>query len=769
MAEDVVLVPHEKPWRYEEDGCIVTRGSAWSAPGCHLGCGVLMYVDRETGKLVKVEGDPENPFNEGRLCVRCLAVPEAVNSPRRIKYPMLRDGERGEDKWKRISWDEAFDLVETKFNEIKAQYGAEAVTFWVGTGRDISAYISRLAWSFGSPNEGPSLNGLACYGPRVYGCIVISGSFWVADCSQQFADRYDNPEWKCPECILIWGNNPVVANSDGAFGHWIVDCMQRGSKTVVIDPKVTWLASRAEVHLPLRPGTDAALALAMGNVMISENLYDHDFVDRWTYGFEEYAKTVEPYTPEKVAEICWIDADDIRTAARMFAAADGGAIQWGVALDQKEEAISACQAVSSLLMLTGNFDNPGGMIQPPEVLMYLSGWGMDLLSPEQAAKRLGPEKYAFYKDNMFAACAECMVEAMETGKPYPLKAAWIQTTNLLTCMGVDPERTLEAFKTLDFIVMVDPFKNPTLMALADLVLPTTMYPERNGIRCGDGCQRIETINKALEPELDVKSDMEINLELGRRFNPEAWPWDSVEDMYSYIYKDTGFDFESAREVAPGYMPFEYYKYKTGKLRPDGQPGFNTPTGRLEFYSSIMNAIGLPPLPFYLEPSPGPVATPDLYEEFPLVLTTGARRWNTFHAENRENPALRGMHPEPAVQMNPKLAEELGVSEGEWVWVVGPKGVTGQVERCRRVVELTEALSPKVVSTDHGWWHPEGNPEDLYDMLDLNVNKLMPWGCGPSGIGANYKCLLCRIEKLTDEEMRDAKDKELRRRNLREGE
>ena len=768
MAKDMVLVPHDKPYRYEEGNYTVTRGSAWSAPGCHLGCGVLMYVNKETGKIEKVEGDPENPYNGGRLCARCLTTPNAVNSPHRIQYPMVRDGERGEDKWRRVGWDEALDIIAERFNSIKAEYGAEAVTFWEGTGRDISAWISRLAWSFDSPNFGPSLNGLACYGPRVYGCAVISGSFWVGDYSQQFADRYDNPEWKCPGCILVWGNNPIVANSDGALGHWVIDCLQRGSKLIVVDPRVTWLATRADVYLQVRPGTDAALAMAMANAMIEEGLFDEEFVEDWTYGFEAYAEHVKHYTPEAIAPVCWVEAEDIRRAARMFAEADGGLLQWGVALDQKEEAISTCQTISSLLMLTGNFDNPGGMIKPPEVLMCLNGWGEELLSPQQAAKKLGPNKYPFYSTAVIVASAECMIEAMETSEPYPIKAAWIQTTNLLSCMGVDPERTLKAFQSLDFIVMVDPFKNPTMMALADVVLPTTMYPERNGIRCGDGCQRLETINQALEPVLDVKSDMQINLELGRRLNPEAWPWNTVEEMFGAIYGTVGYSYEEAREAAPGYMPFEYYKYKTGKLRPDGQPGFNTPTGKLEFWSNTMVGFGLDPMPYYTEPSPGPVTTPDLYEEFPLVLTTGARRWNTFHAENRENPTLRRLHPEPAVQVHPSVAEQIGISEGEWVWIAGPKGLTGEVARCRRVVEVTEAISPGVVSTDHGWWHPEGKPEELYDVMELNVNKLMPWGCGKSGIGANYKCLLCRIEKMTEEELAAAKAKELLRKNLGNG-
>ena len=179
-----ITIPHEKPWRYEEGEYTVTRGSAWSGPGCHLGCGVLMYTDKD-GKLVKVEGDPENPMTEGRLCVRCLDMPEIVNHKDRLTYPMKRArADRGKNKWERVSWDEAYDIVEREFNAIKDEYGAESVVFIHGTGRDIAPWQSRLCWSFGSPNYGNVLSGNACYLPRVAGMAATTGSFWIADVAQ---------------------------------------------------------------------------------------------------------------------------------------------------------------------------------------------------------------------------------------------------------------------------------------------------------------------------------------------------------------------------------------------------------------------------------------------------------------------------------------------------------------------------------------------------------------------------------------------------------
>ena len=386
------LVEHEKPFRYDEDGLHVTRTSAWSGPGCHIGCGVLLYAD-DDGKLVKVEGDPENPFNKGRLCNRCLALPEVVYNPDRITTPLVRDRvRRGEDAWEQVSWAEAIDLIYERFTAIKERYGAWSIPFVQGTGRDIAPWITRLAWSFGSPNYLFFMSGMACYLPRVAGCAATTGSFWVGDFSQQFPDRYDDPAWVPAEYIMVWGNNPLVANSDGFYGHWMVDVMKRGSKLIVVDPRLTWLASKAEWWLQVRPGTDAALALGMLNVIISEDLYDHDFVDRWCYGFDELAQTAAAYPVDKVAEITWVPAEKIVGAARAWAGAENGIVQWGLTVDTTKESLPAAQAIGALWQVCGFCEKPGCMIVPPEILAYSGGFGGELVKTVRAAY----DRYEFH-------------------------------------------------------------------------------------------------------------------------------------------------------------------------------------------------------------------------------------------------------------------------------------------------------------------------------------------------------------------------------------
>ncbi len=742
------MATQKRPWRWEENGYTVTRGSSWSGPGCHDGCGVLLYTDKD-GKLVKVEGDPESPYNQGRLCVRCLALPDVVNHPDRLKYPMKRVGERGENKWERISWEEAYDTIVERFGEIKDKYGPESVYFAQGTGRDIIAYLSRLAYSFGSPNYvSIGLSGNACYLPRVAMMLVTTGDFAVVDCSQYFADRYDNPNWKPPECIIIWGNNPIVSNPDGFYGHWIVDCMKRGTKLIVVDPRLTWLASRADLWLQIRPGTDAALAMGMLNLIIQEELYDKEFVDKWTYGFDKLAERVADYPVDKVSAITWIPKEKIVAAAKLFATSKPAAIQWGLAVDMTKESLPAGHAISALWTITGNLDVPGGMmtVVPPLGVIepWGGGWGAELLSPEVAAKRLGLDKYPILGFGFMNAQSDELAEACLTGKPYPIKGAWIQTNNPIACMGADPKKLYAGIKKLDFVVVVDLFMTPTAVAFADILLPAATYPERDGLRAV--WYHVGAINKVTQIG-EAKSDQEINLEMGKRWNPEAWPWENVQEMYSSMLAKAGLKFEDVRQDGPLFTQFEYKKYEKGLQRRDGQPGFNTPTGRVELYSTLFEGWGLDPLPYYEEPTESPLSTPDVYQEYPLVLTTGARPWAFFHSEQRQVEKLRALHPDPELQIHPSTAARYGIRDGDWVWIENRMG------RCRQRAKLTPIIDPRVVNADHAWWFPEkaAAEPDLFGVWESGVNQLVPLLPGKSGFGGNYKSLLCKIYKVEEGE------------------
>lgn len=740
----------ERKWTWEEDDIKVIRSVARTGPGCHEGCGVLLYV--KDGKLVKVMGDPDFPFNQGRLCPRCIVLTEVVYHPDRLKYPLKRVGQRGEDNWERITWEEALDTIANRFNEIKGEYGPESVFFCQGTARDIIPYNIKLAYSFGSPNVmafGP-LHGHACHEPKVTTMAVTTGGYEVADCSQFFPDRYENPNWRVPKCIMVWGNEPTTSNPDGFMGHWLVECMKRGSELIVIDPRKTWLATRAKAWMQIRPGTDGALALGMLNVIINEKLYDEEFVQEWTYGFDELKKRVQEYPPDKVAEITWIPREQIIAAARMYAASKPAAVQWGVAVDQTKECIPTLHAIIALRSVTGNMDVPGGNVVKGRLfdLHRAEKQWCGTLTEEQKKKKIGAGMYPLfeYSGYQFPAGA-VLTEQLLTDAPYPLKAAWIQTTNTFTCSTADTKRVYEGFRRLDFVVVVDLFMTPTAMAFADIVLPAATYPERDGIGiAAGGSSYVSTINKAIEPVGECKSDMEINLELGKRLNPEAWPWNNVREIFSAMLEPTGMTFEQLRDKGYLYDTFEYKKYEKGLLRPDKKPGFDTLTGKIELYSTIFEKCGLDPLPYFEEPPESPVSTPEIAKDYPLVLTTGAKTRVFFHSEHRQIPSLRRMNLDPLTEIHPETAAKLGIKDGDWIYVENRYG------RCKQRAKLTDGIHQRVVSSQHGWWLPEkpGPEPSLFGAWESNINLLLPTGwTGRAGFGYPFKAQMCRVYKVEE--------------------
>lgn len=473
------------PWKWEEDGMTVIRGTARSAPGCHNVCGILTYV--KDGKVVKVEGDPEDPYNQGRLCSRCLCIPDYVYHEDRITKPMKRErADRGKDKFVEISWDEAYDIIVENFKKVADTYGADKIAMCQGTGRDIHQ-VTRLNACMGSPNEGvPYFAGNSCYLPRIASMACMLGGSCVMDCSQFLPKRYDDPRYVVPEYCIIWGHQPFYSNADGFYGHWITDLMKRGMEVAVVDPQLTWIAAKAgENWLRVRPGGDGALAMAMLKVICDEKLYDADFCDKWVYGLEAVCERVAELDLDELCERAWVAKEDVVRVARTYAAAKPAAIQWGVALDQQTGGQQAAHAITALWCITGNLDVPGGNVMADacwgiEQPNWVGTWGWDeLMTPEEQAKRIGIDRYPMFAVGFKNLSSNATIEAWQRGE-VPIHAAYIVTNNFLATMGAQAEQQLEWYKQIDFIVVSDLFMTPTMMALADVVLPAATYEERDG-------------------------------------------------------------------------------------------------------------------------------------------------------------------------------------------------------------------------------------------------------------------------------------------------
>ncbi len=733
----------------QEDKTKIVHSTTWSAgPGCHGGAGVFLYV--KDGKLDKIEGDPDHPYNQGSLCPRALALKEYIYHPMRLTHPLKRTGKRGSNTWERISWGEAYDYIELRMREIKDKYGPESVLFVQGTGRDVGTWLLLLAYNYGSPNwiQG-GLTGNSCYHPRLGAMKITQGDYTLPDCGQFLPGRYDDPDFVLPECILLWGYNPPQTCNDGLYGQWIIDCMKRGTKIISIDPVYNWVSCRAEQWLQIRPGTDGALALGFLNVIINEKLYDKAFVEKWCHGFEELKKRVQDYPPEKVSEITWIPKEKIIAAARLFGKSKPASIQWGVPVDMCPEGFSVCLAIADLWAITGNMEIPGGMVvakpafecwpypMSQEAVLELYG---DVMSKEQLAKRIGVEDYAIVRDFHWRAHPDKVIQQIFSEDPYPLKGAIIAGNNFLVD-GSNPKRLLEAFGKLELIVVTDLFMTPTAMALADIVLPGATFAEKEGVRAW--WTPLNAINKAIQVE-ECKSDGEICLELAKRLNPNI-KWKTLHEFFDFLLKPANTTYEQLSKEfykfpEKGDASLPYRRHERGLLRKDGKPGFNTPTGKIELFSTHMERWNYDPLPHFEEPWMSPYSTPELAKDYPLILCTGGRTIAYFHSEHRMIKSMRQIHPYPEITLHPDAAKARGLHQGDWVWVENHLG------KCKRRVLVNDAIDPRIVTASHGWWFPEKSPEEWFGVWEANLNQLIPhdtqskYGFG----GAQYKSLLCEV-------------------------
>jgi anaerobic selenocysteine-containing dehydrogenase len=324
---------------------------------------------------------------------------------------------------------------------------------------------------------------------------------------------------------------------------------------------------------------------------------------------------------------------------------------------------------------------------------------------------------------------------------------WIQTCNPVGGIGLDPKKWAEAFKKLDFIVAVDLFMNSTTQ-LADVVLPSATFLEKEGFRTW--WVPLQSINKAISVE-GCKPDVEINFELAKRFDPN-FRWKSIHHLFDDIIRPSGMTFAELQEkgwVLPpeGHPSAPYQRYEKGLLRPDGKPGFQTPSGKVEIYSSLREEWGLEPLAHYEEPPFTPVTQPELQKEYPLILSTGRRSPVFFHSEHRMIPWLRQIDPDPVVEIHPDTAKSLVIGDGEWVWVENWFG------KAKFKAKVTRVVPRWMVMATHGWWFPEKSASEpsLFGVWESNINQLLPMGYqGKDGLGAPIKHSLCKVYKISEE-------------------
>lgn len=715
---------------------------------CHCHCKVDVHI--KDGKLVRVQGATGDPRSEGlqrvvNACPRARAVSEYYYHPDRLSFPLKRKGERGEGKWEQISWDQALDEVAGKLAELKKEYGAETLACSSGTYRTADEYRSRFLNLFGTPNN--IGQGNICYGPGLMGVAVLG---WWNDFGG-FG--------RSTRCLVIWGSNPKEAYRNVWFTTQ--DHLKRGGKLIVIDPRRTPDAEKADIWLQIRPGTDAALALGMINVIIQEGLYDTQFVKKWCHGFDELAERAGAYPLDKVEEITWVPKKKIKDAAVMYSTTKPAFIFHSMGLEQLPNGIETYHARTNLAAITGNLDVKGGeelREGHPQIISEYEIELNDKISPEQKRKQIGGdrfklesfvgydlimEKYAktkVGKAHVAFAHAPSVYRAMITGEPYPVKAMIALSSNPLVTQA-NSRLVYKAIKNLDLFVVMDFWKTPTA-ELADYIFPGACWLERPQFHTwSDTFGFIDCGVAAMPPQVEGKYDRRPDFDfwrgLGIRLEQKKYWWNTLEEAFDYRLKPMGLTFREFIEKKGGFTNWPKQEKKYEKA------GFSTPSGKLELSSNILKELGYDPLPQFYEPPESPYSRPDLAEEYPLILITGGRHMPFYHSEHRQIPSLRKQHSYPIVQINPETGDRLGIKNGDWVWIETPRG------RVRQRCKFFNGIDPRVVHAQHGWWFPEMRGEEpwLHGVWESNINVVVddePDHCNRINGGWPLRTALCKI-------------------------
>jgi anaerobic selenocysteine-containing dehydrogenase len=693
-------------------------------------CPILAHV--EDNRILKIEVDPLGHTDYPARCERLKLWPNLneiiLNHPNRLNYPMKRVGKRGEGKWQRITWSQAVEEISDKLKEIIDIHGPEAVALAQGSVYgDMDIGQHRFQCLLGTPNAW--FEGKQCGGARfpieiaMYGYITFVGI----------------PLPGITGCMVFWGSSP----SEWPNRQWferILQCRNFGTKIICIDPRPTQEASISDIWLQVRPGSDAALAMAFLNVIINEGLYDKEFVEKYTLGFEKLEEAVKEMPPEKASEITWIPERKIIQAARLIG--ENRPVCWGGGGDYvtANHLGIANMAFSyyfyALVSLTG-LDQEGAMYLYRNMESYGCAYGRHVAMwkylcehPRRRRDTVGSEVYPIGSCRAWMAYYEAMrkvepygfecqyltmpshsavVDAILYGKPYPIKALISQAGGL---SPFNLNRLVNALKSenLELFVVMDIFPTP-FTALADYVLPAAHTIERDSLITGNGLHYfIHGGEKAVEPLFERRDDYDLWRDVGRRLGLDM---PEKETLLNMLLEPLGMGFrEFVEKKRFHFPPLGWRKY---------EKGLATRSGKVEYVPSVLEELfgeGRFP-PKYEEPAWSPIRNHELSKEYNLILTSRGRKWPYIHTGGRWIQEFRRLYPLPLCEINPEDAKERGIGHGDWITIETPMG------KILSKAYVSPAMLRGVVAADTFWYLPEEGEKNLYGLLKYNFNVLIP--------------------------------------------
>lgn len=699
---------------------------------CPGGCAVVMDIDDDHIRSIKAS----RQFDPSCLCLRGRYSDQVIHSPDRVLTPKIRVGEKGEGRFRESTWEEALDYAAMAFLKVRDRYGAHALMSHFGRGAfdqvtadflDFNRPMGGEAGFFaplGSPN-GAGVGSL---------CYQAFGLFAPLTTMGLFGNGIE-PDIEGAETVVIWGTNPPTASPPLMYRR-LKKAAKKGTKLITIDHYASIMAKNSDHLILIRSGTDGFLILALIHELICRQDYDKEFVEKYTYGFDRLADYVSDFTKEKALSVAGVREEDFELLYRALTQTRATLLTY-TGLEYSNCGVQTIRGVYALWALLGKLDRPGGLLLRPK------NRKKNLINANNAGayaidiQPIGADSFPLYTSLTGQAQFMCFPEAVLEGKPY--KIAGLLNIGSTISLNYPSSRDYEkALKALDICVVVDRFMTKDTL-YADVVLPATTYFEEETYH--DYGQFVRRRERLVTPRGQSRSNIRILHDLAEKLGyGELYPKNDEEILTRRFAHEP--DIVPALKAQGIYKrssekTTEYEKYARGKLRADGKPGFETPTGRFEFFSTVLAAYGYDGLPTFCFSQEGPYHDQTENSDYPLILNTGARIMNTFRTQHLNIPELVAYQPEPYVLMHPEDARRYGLREGDAVWV--------ETRRDKISVRLKciDGILPGEVELNIGG----GGPHQAAAWRKANANFLTDRkNVDPISGFPVFKNLMCRIEK-----------------------
>lgn len=636
---------------------------------CFWRCGGIAHL--RDGKLWKFEGNPKDPQSMGRLCPRGTGAVGAHHDPDRLRQPLMRVGERGKEQWKAVSWDEALSYVAEKMNKIKAEHGPESVAlFNHGFGQRFFQHVLK---SWGVINYAGS-SYAQCRGARDVGFLLTFGAG---------VGSPEPTDIKNTDCLVLIGSH-LGENMHNSQVQEFAQAVERKVPVIVVDPRFSVAASKAKYWLPVKAGTDLALLLAWMNLFVTEGRYDKAFVEQYGHGFDKFVAELKAYTPEWAAEQCDVSAELIRAAGREIAShRPASIVHPGRRVNWYGDDTQRSRAIALLNALLGSYGRKGGLyvaqgmkIAPYPLPKY----------PEHSKPRLdgaNGDIYPFADEGVTTAIRASTI----SGKPYPIKGWFVYSANLMQALPNAAE-TIQAIQQLDLLVVCDTLPGE-MAGWADVILPDTTFLERHDeLLTGFGRNGWTALRQpVVAAPHDQKPAWWIAKQLGEKLGVgAAMPFKDMEEYLSYRVEKSGHSWAKLQQE--GVIVAEH---KPITVEEGLELKFDTPSGKVEFWSDQLAAKGFDPVPKYTQ---HPAAPPGHFR-----LITGRAPGHTF-SRTQTNPLLHDLMPENELWVNARTAARLGIQNRDYVQLKNQDGITSNRIR----VKATQRIREDTLYMVYGFGH-----------------------------------------------------------------